>query len=78
MDENQVLAQWKEIVMLVTETEPHVEKNARGVAAAGVRARKGLRTIKSSATKLVKLMVEIDKASKAAKPPKEKKAKKAK
>lgn len=77
MDENQVLAQWKEIVTLVAETEPHVEKNARGVAAAGVRARKGLRTIKSSAAKLVKLMVEIDKAAKATKPPKEKKAKKA-
>jgi hypothetical protein len=76
MDENQVLAQWKEIVLTVTETEPHVEKNARGVAAAGVRARKGLRMIKAKSAALVKLMVEIDKASKVVKPPKAK-AKKA-
>jgi len=76
MDENQVLAQWKEIVTLVGETEPHVEKNARGVAAAGVRARKGLRTIKTKSAQLVKLMVELDKTSKASKPKKEKKAKK--
>lgn len=75
MDENKIIAQWNEIVTLVSETEPNVLKNARGVAAAGVRARKGLRTIKAKSTALVKLMVELDKVAKAARPKREKKAK---
>ena len=77
-EENQVLTKWNDIVTAVAETEPHVTKNARGVAAAGVRARKGLRTLKTKLSALVKLMVALDKASKASKPPRKKAAKVAK
>jgi hypothetical protein len=76
MDENQVLDKWNELKALVNDIEPDVSKNARGVAAAGVRARKGLRDVKNKAAGLVKLMVTLDKASKAARPKKERKAKK--
>ena len=41
-----------------------VHKNANGNASAGVRARKGLRLLKTQAADLVKLTVELDKAKK--------------
>ena len=55
---------WVELKTLVEMTDLDVLKNARGVVAAGVRARKGLRLLKTKATELVKLTVEIDKAKK--------------
>ena len=36
-------------------------KNANGTAAAGVRARKGLRQLQTKSKELVKLTIEIDK-----------------
>ena len=46
---------WEEIKELVASLETDVLKNATGNAAAGTRARKGLRTLKTNAADLVKL-----------------------
>ena len=51
----QVVAKWEEIKELVASLETDVVKNANGNAAAGTRARKGLRVLKQSAADLVKL-----------------------
>ena len=72
--DNKVITKWSEIKAVVDELELHVVKNAAGVAAAGVRARKLLRLLKSKASSLVKMTVELDKAKKASKPAKVKKA----
>ena len=61
MEENDVMAKWNDLKSLVESLELDVMKNAKGVAAAGVRARKGLRTLKARASELVKLTVERDK-----------------
>lgn len=76
--DNEVLKKWEELKSAVEELDFDVQKNCRGVAAAGVRVRKGLRSLKTKAGELVKLTVSIDKAAKAAKPKKEKKEKKTK
>jgi len=65
-EENKILAKWNEVKELVAQLELDVVKNANGVAAAGIRARKGLRDLKSKAAGLVKMTVEADKAAKAA------------
>ena len=75
--DNTVIAKWSELKSLVETLELDVVKNAKGVAAAGVRARKGLRDLKTKAAELVKTTVDLDKAKRAAKPPKPPKAPKA-
>lgn len=50
-----VETKWEEIKELVASLETDVLKNATGNAAAGTRARKGLRTLKANAADLVKL-----------------------
>lgn len=70
---NAVIEKWSALKSLVELLELDVVKNARGVAAAGVRARKGLRELKGLAAELVKKTVELDKASKSVKPKKAKK-----
>ena len=72
--DNAVLTKWNEIKAVCEHLELDVNKNAKGVAAAGVRARKGLRTLKSKASELVKLTVELDKSKKASRPAKPRKA----
>jgi hypothetical protein len=67
MDENSVLTKWDELKVLVEAIDLDVHKNARGVAAAGVRARKGLRDLKAKASDLVKTTVSLDKEKKASK-----------
>lgn len=67
--DNAVLAKWNQLKALLDELELDVVKNARGVAAAGVRTRKGLRALKVTATELVKLTVELDKSRKATRAP---------
>lgn len=62
-----IVEQWERLKVLVASTEDDVLKNARGNSSAGVRARKGLRTLKKEAADLVKLMVEEGKAARAAK-----------
>lgn len=78
--ENDVLNKWNELKVLVEALELDVTKNARGVAAAGVRARKGLRALQGKSKELVKLTLELEKASKATSeaPAAEKPAEKAK
>lgn len=73
--DNQVIAKWTELKSIVEQLELDVVKNAKGTAAAGVRARKGLRDLKAKAAELVKTTVERDKAHRASKPKKVKPAK---
>lgn len=75
--ENPVVAKWNELKVIMEALELDVAKNAKGVAAAGVRARKGLRSLKAKASELVKTTVDLDKDKRAAKPAKEPKAPKA-
>lgn len=62
--DNDVLAKWNDLKALVEALEVDVAKNARGVAAAGVRARKGLRALQGKSKELVKLTIELEKTSK--------------
>lgn len=66
-DDNQVLAKWAGLKALVEALELDVAKNAKGVAAAGVRVRKGLRQLQAHAKDLVKFTLETDKSSKESK-----------
>lgn len=68
--ENIVIAKWNELKSTLESIELDVAKNARGIAAAGVRVRKGLRALKTLASQLVKLTVDIDKDKRAVKPEK--------
>jgi hypothetical protein len=52
---NNVVTKWNELKTLVENIEDDVQKNANGNKAAGTRARKGLRTLKNTATELVRL-----------------------
>jgi hypothetical protein len=52
---NNVLNKWNELKVLVESMEEDVQKNANGNKAAGTRARKGLRSLKSAAAELVRL-----------------------
>lgn len=65
--DNSVLSKWNELKAVVEALELDLQKNARGVAAAGVRVRKGLRDLKARAADLVKTTVALDKAKKATK-----------
>jgi len=57
-----VESKWDELKTLVASLETDVTKNASGNAAAGTRARKGLRVLKKTAADLVKLTLgkEVD------------------
>ena len=52
---NNVTNKWEELKTPVESREEDVQKNATGNKAAGTRARKGLRTLKTTAAELVKL-----------------------
>ena len=52
---NNVSDKWEELKALVDSLEEDVQKNASGNKAAGTRARKGLRALKTAAAELVKL-----------------------
>tara|TARA_Y100000034_G_C6842799_1_gene381445 strand:- start:744 stop:944 length:201 start_codon:yes stop_codon:yes gene_type:complete len=64
---NDINDKWQEIKILIESIDLDVHKNAAGNVSAGVRARKGLRLLKSQASDLVKMTVEADKARKATK-----------
>lgn len=64
MDNSPVLDKWNEIKALVEAIEHDVSKNAKGTAAAGVRARKGLRQLQAKSKELVKMTIELDKEEK--------------
>ena len=58
------LDQWNEIKVLIESLDLDVRKNANGNASAGVRARRGLRLLKTKSSELVKITIESDKARK--------------
>ncbi len=62
-----VVAKWEELKTIVSDLELELLKNDRGNNAAGVRVRKGLRSLKSLASELVKMTTDIDKARKGTK-----------
>ena len=64
--EDKIVSMWDELKTVLASVELDVLKNARGTAAAGVRARKGLRTLKANVAGLIKVTVELDKQRKAA------------
>ena len=56
-----ILDQWSEIKTLVESLETDVTKNATGNASAGVRARRGLRLLKTKSADLVKATISGEK-----------------
>jgi|TARA_A100001011_G_scaffold379298_1_gene445140 hypothetical protein len=56
-----ILDQWEEIKTLVESLELDVHKNARGNKSAGVRARRGLRDLKTRAADLVRTTISAEK-----------------
>ena len=62
-----ILDQWKEIKVLVESLDLDVVKNANGNSSAGVRARRGLRLLKTKSAELVKTTIESDKDRKSSK-----------
>ena len=56
-----ILDQWNEIKTLVESLEADVSKNATGNASAGVRARRGLRLLKTKSAELVKITISEEK-----------------
>ena len=62
--ENSTLILWDEIKTLIESIDLDVRKNAAGNASAGVRARKGLRLLKSKSAILTKVTVEAEKSRK--------------
>ena len=59
-----ILEEWNEIKVLVESLEVDITKNAAGNSSAGVRARRGLRLLKSKTADLVKKTIEEDKKRK--------------
>jgi hypothetical protein len=62
-----LLTKWAELKGLLEELESDVSKSAKGVKAASVRVRRGLRTLKAKASDVVKYSVSKDKSEKTAK-----------
>ena len=56
-----LLTQWTELKVLVESLELDVHKNARGNKSAGVRARRGLRDLKTKAANLVRATISAEK-----------------
>lgn len=61
---NNILDKWNELKVIIESIELDVQKNARGNNSAGIRARKGLRLLKSEASELVKLTIQNEKERK--------------
>ena len=59
-----VLEKWNEIKVLVESLELDVHKNAGGNASAGVRARRGLRLLKTEVAGLIKQTITAEKDKK--------------
>ena len=64
MSESNILELWAEIKTLVESLDLDVMKNANGNASAGVRARRGLRLLKSKSGELVKTTISFEKSKK--------------
>tara|TARA_Y100001970_G_scaffold170409_1_gene208264 strand:- start:893 stop:1081 length:189 start_codon:yes stop_codon:yes gene_type:complete len=61
MSNSNLLNSWTELKVLLESLELDIHKNANGNKSAGVRARKGLRLLKSKASDLVKESLQSDK-----------------
>lgn len=61
---SEILSHWEEIKTLVESLEVDVNKAAGGNSSAGVRARRGLRLLKSKSAELVKKTIEESKKRK--------------
>ena len=59
-----ILDQWSEIKVLIETLDLDVVKNASGNKSAGVRARRGLRLLKTKSAELVRETIESDKTAK--------------
>ena len=59
--DNEILQKWAELKTLVESLELDVHKHANGNSSAGVRARRGLRLLKTEAAALVKSSLEFEK-----------------
>lgn len=57
-----LIDKFEEIKTLLETLQVDIHKNANGNASAGVRARRGLRTLKSEAASLIKISLEKDKS----------------
>lgn len=64
MSNNEILALWASLKEIVDQIDVDVRKNANGNASAGVRARKGLRSVRAKAAELTKLTIDAEKAKK--------------
>jgi len=64
MSDSNILQLWSEIKTLVESLDLDVVKNANGNASAGVRARRGLRLLKSKSADLVKTTIAEEKSRK--------------
>ena len=53
---------WEELKVLVESIEADIIKNVKGNKSAGVRARKGLRLLKTNASEIVKVSLATDKS----------------
>lgn len=54
-------SKWNELKVLIESLEVDIQKNITGNKSAGVRARKGLRLLKSNASNIVKASLAADK-----------------
>lgn len=61
--DSELLDRWNELKVLIESLEKDIQKNVGGNKSAGVRARKGLRLLKTNASEIVKISLETDKAS---------------
>lgn len=64
MNDSNILELWAEIKTLVESLDLDVMKNASGNASAGVRARRGLRLLKTKSGELVKTTITAEKTRK--------------
>ena len=64
MSSSNILELWSEVKTLVESLDLDVVKNANGNASAGVRARRGLRLLKSKSAELVKATIAEEKSRK--------------
>jgi len=60
----EIVEKWDEIRALAESLDMDVRKNSRGNVSAGIRARKGLRLLKTMSAELVKLTVNEEKRRK--------------
>jgi hypothetical protein len=62
IEDSELINRWNELKVLIESLEQDIQKNVTGNKSAGVRARKGLRLLKTNASEIVKISLETDKA----------------